>query len=109
MNLDIFDQPPATAPVQNNPKKVNLREAAGEFITSNPKVMELFERFALQMAAKGRLFGVKLLCERIRWEFKYEYEGDLKLNNNYTAYIGRWLIVKHPHLRGYIRMRGTYY
>lgn len=81
------------------------RELAYEWMRANPHSVRLFEKFALEAAARGKKFGMKLLAERVRWECAIEADGDYKINNNYVAYIGRYLCAKHPHLRGFIEMR----
>ena len=98
--------------IANNPEGRDLRKEAESFMAENPEVLELFVKFALDMAATGRRFGVKLLAERVRWEVATTWAEDergFKLNNNHTAYIGRALIERHPSLGSLIRFRETAY
>jgi hypothetical protein len=88
----------------------NLRLEADEWIARNPAVFKLFEKFALQMAERGRRFGVGQLTERVRWECRFSYEGeDYKINNNHRAYIARRLVEIHPQLENLIEMRKVNY
>lgn len=83
------------------------REKALAWIDENPQAMALFERFALEMAARGRSFGIGFIAERVRWEAAVAWSGDFKVNNNFRAYIARELIRRHPHLSDLIECRHT--
>jgi hypothetical protein len=87
----------------------DLREAAENWIATNPQVYGLFERFALEMYARGKKFGVGLLTERVRWECAITSTSDdgFKINNNHRAYIGRKLVADHPQLQGLLSFRET--
>ena len=87
----------------------SLRRQAQRWIDRNAEAMRLFEQFALEMARAGRRFGAKLLFERVRWEVYLQTDSasDFKLNNNYTPYVARWLIDRHPHLAQHIETRRT--
>lgn len=81
---------------------------AQEWIAQHPQVFALFERFALQMAERGRRFGMKQLAERVRWEVLATWEKDAagyRINNNIVAYLGRELMRRYPHLAEYIETR----
>jgi len=85
----------------------DYRAKAEAWIAKHPEVYALFERFALQAAAKGRRFGVKLLAERVRWEcfFQRDAEDTFKINNSLVAFIARRLVRDHPKLEKYIEFR----
>ncbi len=93
----------------NNPDRKNLRYETAKWIKANPNTANLFLRFARQMAERRRLFGVKQLAERIRWECIFERGEDYKINNNYPAYIARWIIAKEPWIEEFIRFRKVRY
>lgn len=81
---------------------------AQDWISTNPAAFALFERFALEMAARGRRFGMKQLAERCRWEVLATWEKDAdgyRINNNIVAYLGRELVRRHPHLSEYLETR----
>ena len=79
------------------------------WIDQNPHVYALFERFAMQMHARGRRFGVKALAERVRWECAVTSVSDdgYKIANNHTAYVARRLIRDHPELASLIQTKRT--
>ena len=91
--------------------KENLRTKAEKWLTANPKVYPLFERFALEAFERGKPFGAKLLAERVRWECLISSRDDAgyKVNNNYTAYVARKLVEDHPKLGNVMRFRQTKY
>lgn len=68
----------------------------------------LFVRFAQERLRIGRRFGVKALAERVRWETETRREMqpyELKVNNNFVAYIARDLIREVPALTDLIEVR----
>jgi hypothetical protein len=86
----------------------DLRKTAALWIEQNPEAFALFEKHALEMARKGRRFGIKGLAEFIRWTILMTWEKDAegyRLNNDLTPYIGRALVAKHPALARYIEFR----
>lgn len=96
----------------NNPEGRDLRAEAQRFIEEHPEVYALFERFALEAAAKRRPFGIGLLAERVRWEAIVvggASEDGYKVNNNHRAYLARKLLADHPQLEGLLRFRRTQY
>jgi hypothetical protein len=95
--------------LENNPSKKNLRLECYQWIKGNPDIANLFLQFAQQLAKKGKPFGVKLIAERIRWEFAIEKTEDFKINNNYPAYVARWLVFKDPQLEPLLSFRETQY
>ena len=108
------DPPCGVLPFQENnpPPKKNIRDEAERFLREHPHVYALFERFALQMAARGRRFGISLLTERVRWEAATTWDPDergFKINNNHRAYIARQLIEDHPELEELLTCRETFW
>lgn len=98
-------QSPSPSPPQNG----DLRAAAEAWLSANPRVYDLFVRFALEAAAAGKPFGAKLLAERVRWEVMVASRdaAGFKVNNNHVAYVARRLVRDHPHLRQWLRFRQT--
>jgi hypothetical protein len=85
-----------------------LRERANRWIDSNPDAMRHFAGFAEQLRSLGRMFGIGLLAERVRWEMTLRGgDEDFKINNNYRAYIARRLIADDPRLVAHMRFRVT--
>lgn len=87
----------------------DIRENAEAWIQRNPSVMSSLERYALEMAALKRHFGMKLIVERARYQTAFQADGQWKLNNSYTAYVARELVRRHPHLANYLTFRRTKY
>jgi hypothetical protein len=77
------------------------------FHQQNPKVYELFDRFALEAAKSNRSrFGVAAIFERMRWYTSVETKGEAyKLNDNYTAYYGRLWMRNNPEHEGLFSTR----
>jgi predicted acetyltransferase len=81
---------------------------AQRWINDHPRAMNLFEQLAMSRVQLRQRFGAKALVEAVRWHYAIErtdQDAEWKLNNNYTAYIARWLIAKHPEIAGFIELR----
>lgn len=80
---------------------------ARDWMDSHPEAMELFERLSIHASRGGsRKFGVKLIAERVRWEFIVERgQDEFKINNNFVAYIARELVQRRPELSACIDFR----
>lgn len=74
----------------------------------NPEAMRLFKLLALDKLAKRQRFGIKALIERVRWDFRFEYEpdehGGFKIANAYAPLIARELVAEMPGLKDLIRL-----
>ena len=107
----IIDPMDIGVTIPQNPKRANLRVEAEKWIAANPGVYLLFVRFAHEMLAARKNFGVGLLTERVRWECVVTTTGDpdFKINNNHRAYIARKLVQDYPPLRPFIQFRETKY
>ena len=64
--MTIRDPEHVDEPHRNNSRGEDLRERAEEWLRKNPKAYALFLKFARQMAARNRHFGINLLRERVR-------------------------------------------
>lgn len=69
-----------------------------KFHEANPRLWELFQQFALDVARRGReRYSVSAIVERIRWHVDIETGGaDVKINNDFKAYYGRMFMAKFP-------------
>lgn len=78
----------------------DLYEKAQRWMRENPRAMQLFRKFALELGQLRRPFGIALIAERVRWEMFVERRAgeEFKINNSYRAYVARQLIADHPHL-----------
>ena len=92
-------------------KQETLKQRALRWLRDNPDVRRLFRRYSTEMAERGIQFGMKALVERVRWQHLLEHQAQedhvFKINNSYTAYIGRWLIAHDPRLADLVRCRQT--
>ena len=74
----------------------------------NMAVVEMFERFAQQLVARGRRFGINLLRERVRWECVFEFgEESYKFCNDFSPYVARYLLWKHPDWSNLMKCKAT--
>lgn len=90
------------------PSSTNLRDRTITWLQQNPLAWELFQEFALDKAMQGKRFGIGQLAERVRWEAPLSTVGDeYKINNNYRAYIARFLLEKYPVLKNFLTVRKT--
>lgn len=79
-----------------------------DFHIKFPQVYILFEKFALQLIAKGETkLGSKMIIERIRWEIKTNSKDNdgFKINNNFTAHYSRLFIKYNPLYKDYFEFR----
>lgn len=113
---DHFHDPKIDIPLPEN-MKPSRRGAKGKdwkvlterWIQQNPAIIEVFLRLARSKAGRGKKFGIGQLTEVVRWECDDAsiYGKDFRINNNFRAYIARWLIVLDPMLEKYIEFRET--
>lgn len=91
------------------PSVTRLELAAREWMDGNPRVFDLFVRFARQAAERGRRFGIGQLAERVRWEVSVAWSPSdaFKVNNNHRAYVARRLIALHPAIAAFLETRRT--
>jgi hypothetical protein len=93
-----------------NPEGKNLREEAELWMLQNPEAMAKLEELALKRLRLRKPFGMRLLFNVARWDLSFDYpEGDYKINDHHSPYIGRYLVEKHPALLGMLRFRKTRY
>ena len=100
--LDLIRRPP------ESPSHEQRRQAWERFHAANPHVFDLFERFALEAAAKGAgRIGGRLIWERLRWELQVETQGeDWRLNDHHVPFCCRLFISRHPEHRRLFQLRG---
>ena len=101
------DDPMTCRPHDHRTDRNTWEAKAHTWMNDHPGAMAVFEELAGRAVARGRRFGIGLLTERIRWEFRFErHDGEqFKLNNNYRAYIARELIRRHPTWEPFIEFR----
>lgn len=77
------------------------------FHAANPKVYELFRRFAAEARAAGLpRYSADALLHRIRWYVTIETKGDtFKVNNDWASYYARQLVADDPSYADFFEMR----
>jgi hypothetical protein len=73
----------------------------------NPRVYELFVKFAKEVKAAGfKNFSANAIFERIRWYVSVETVGDkFKVNDNYRPYYARKMMQDFPEFEGFLNIR----
>lgn len=77
-----------------------LEAAFRRFHVDNPRIWQLFEKFALEVSRTGRRhYSSAAIFERIRWHIEIETsDGECKLNNNHKPFYSRLFHQRHPEL-----------
>jgi len=78
------------------------------FDKANPKIWELYKKYALELhaARPGKHYGIAAITERIRWHVAVETTGmEFKINNSYRSRYARKLAAEFPQLVGMFRSR----
>ncbi|HAM16043.1 MAG TPA: hypothetical protein DCP91_09355 [Eggerthellaceae bacterium] len=89
-------------------KGERFREQAESWIEANPKAWAYIVSQATLSASMGRSFGMKALCEHVRWHMEVsERQEGFKLNNNYTSAFTRILCEQHPEVAPYVKTRSA--
>lgn len=97
---------PETAAAVDSAKGERYMAEAREWIDANPEGWAYIVDQALLSASMHRRFGMKALCEHVRWHMSVNVgDADFKLNNNYTAAFTRILCDEHPEVAPYVKTR----
>ena len=92
------------------PAVPSSRERFEAFDAANPRVYDLFERFALEAIRRGkRKLGGRLIIERIRWEYAISTDSDdgFKINGNHAPFYVRKFIRQYPGYRSMFELRAS--
>ena len=88
---------------------LTIDEAFAEFHEKNPHVYRNLRHLALQAVQSGRKkLGIRLLWERLRWEYFVNTDrplGEFMLNDHYHSRYVRLLVQLNPALEGLFEMR----
>ena len=76
------------------------------FHKENPKIYELFIKYAIEAKNAGRpRFSQVMIINRIRWYSVIETRGDdYKLNNDFIALYVRMFLSEYPHYGGFFKL-----
>lgn len=78
------------------------------FDAANPRVYELFERFALEKASTRTHYSADAIMHRVRWEcdaVDAEDGSGFRVNNNFVTHYARKFEQAHPECVGFFRFR----
>ncbi len=75
---------------------------AKAFDEKNPKVWDLFVKYAREISLTGRTrYSITMLVERIRWHSMVESKDEtFKISNSFRAYYARKLMAHYDEFRG---------
>jgi hypothetical protein len=78
-----------------------------EFNEQNPKIYDLFKRFAMEAKQAGRTrFSHWMIINRIRWYTNVETTGDdFKISNDFIAIYARLLVWQMPEFEGFFLLK----
>lgn len=84
-----------------------IQDQFESFDKANPRVWELFVRFAEQAKAAGqKRYSSDAILHRIRWHINIETHGDdFKINNNFSSRYARKLVAERPEFEGFFSLR----
>ena len=80
------------------------------FHAHNPRVYELFRRFAREAKGAGRArFSADAILHRVRWEVTFNPDDRLgeafKINDHFSSRYARLLIAEDPAFEGFFQLR----
>lgn len=84
------------------------RIAYEQFRDANPWILTRLAHLARQVQARGYThYGIAALVEVVRYEHAATNDptSDFKINNNYTPFLARDLMARHPELDGFFNTR----
>lgn len=105
--LELFDRPLVQATLPAFEPELSIAERFERFHAANPHVYTTLVAMARRLKRHGcHRVGMKMLFERLRWEWFEQTAGDTyKLNNNYTAYYARRIMRRERDLAGFFETR----
>lgn len=80
------------------------------FHAQNPRVYDILVALARDWVAKseGAKLGIQTLYERARWEIDLNTAAsDFKLNNSFTPYYARLIMLQEPDLNNLFHLRSA--
>ena len=96
---------PAEILTADQVKGERFRREADEWISANGEAWQYMVDSARLSATHHRRFGVKSLCEHVRWHMFAKGNTEFKLNNNHSAAFARRLIRDVPECEPFLNTR----
>lgn len=88
------------------PRTATPAERFAAFHAANPSVYRALVALAREAHRKDRRVGMRLLWERLRWEYTMNVsDGEYALNNIYAPFFSRLIMSREPDLDGYFETR----
>lgn len=94
--------------IQFNPGKKTIQEKFEQFDQDNPRVYELFVKYAAKALATGKMTSSKLIINRIRWDVYLETKDEsstFKINDAYSSRYVRKFLLQFPKYTGQFELR----
>lgn len=86
-----------------------ITEMFEEYHAANPRVYQLFKRFAREAKAVGlKRYSARAIFERIRWHTNvetYDANEPFKVNNYYSPLYARMLMSEEPAFGDFFELR----
>lgn len=102
----LFDPPRSAA---RSALKLSIQERFERWIQDNPRVWELFKRFAEDRLRAGfTKYSADAILARVRWEVSLPdtvREGGFKLNDHYTSRLARKLQAEDERFKDFFELR----
>lgn len=108
LDLTAWTPPDRVSVPRDNPNRPSIEERWAAWSATNGHVLAELLRLARAHLDRGVSYlSVKKLWEECRVSLSAREEGGYRLNNDFTASAGRWLIEAEPQLEHVIRTRRT--
>ena len=100
---DLFRDLSPAPPIEPSPPEPPDGDLSGIPL----EVLALYERLALEIAAKGwKRYSSDAILHRIRWHYHIERGmREFKCNDHWTAVLSRWFLARHPEMEGFFELR----
>ncbi len=76
-----------------------------EWKRNHPDIYSKFKELCIQLISKERYFGISLITERIRWDYKFDFDEEFKITNDFRSLISRELMLELPPMRKYCKIK----
>ncbi len=90
------------------PERGILEQKFRIYNAANPNVKRRLAHRAIAYRSKwgpDKKLSIQLLIEGIRWKYTWDSGEEFKLNNNYSAFYARLLMLQYPVLKGMFNTR----
>lgn len=91
--------------MKKNASRKWTREAFQVFDAENPRIWEMFCKFALQAAARRPHYSAKAIFHRVRWETMVAGNGDFKIDDGWISHYSRKFMKEYPLYKDFFETR----